>query len=68
MSELPARTYDRDAVAALLHITPGTVTKYVARGTLPEPAGHIGGRSPWWHANTIDTWLAARPAHPNRKA
>lgn len=51
---------DRAAVAARLGIHPDSVTRYIHRGQCPTPDGRAG-RSPWWHAATIDAWIANRP-------
>lgn len=53
-------------IATRAGITPTTWTAYVARGTAPKPDGHYDGRTPWWWASTIDTWLANRPGQGAR--
>lgn len=57
------RQLDRAAVAALLGVEPGTITRYrdPNRGeNFPEPDGFVG-RSPWWWSDRIEAWRDARP-------
>jgi predicted DNA-binding transcriptional regulator AlpA len=54
------RQLDRASVAAILGVDPATITRYVNRGDMPEPDGHLA-RSPWWWSSTIDAWQPTRP-------
>lgn len=47
-------------VAAMLGVTPATVSSYTARGVIPAPDGYLG-RTPWWKRRTIEKWQASRP-------
>ena len=54
-------------VAELAGIAPESVYRYRIRGAVPEPDGYIG-RTPWWHRETIETWLGHRkgPGRPKQ--
>lgn len=46
-------------VAALADITPASVRQCPWRGTMPVADGYFG-RTPYWDASTVETWLANR--------
>jgi predicted DNA-binding transcriptional regulator AlpA len=50
-----------EEVATLAGIQPGSVYRYRARGSMPEPDGFLG-RTPWWRRATIEKWLQERPS------
>lgn len=47
-------------VAELAGITPKSLARQRLRRAVPEPDGMLG-RTPWWHRETIEAWLASRP-------
>ncbi len=57
-----------DDVAALAGLTSASIRRYRLRGTVPPPDGYLG-RTPWWLAETIGDWLAAKPkrGRPKKK-
>ncbi len=56
---------DTEAVARVLGIRPESVTRYKARGDLPQP-DMMFGRSPVWRAETIREWMVRRPGRTGR--
>lgn len=69
--------FDRAAVAALLGISPATVTRYLCHSRpggrytshpFPAPDGRVGG-GPWWDGGRrreLTEWAAARPGRGYR--
>jgi predicted DNA-binding transcriptional regulator AlpA len=54
-----------DQVASLVGLRAASVREFVRRGAFPAPDGMLG-RTPWWHASTVDAWLSNRrgPGRP----
>ena len=46
--------------ADLAGIPLASFRRYIVRGSAPKPDGHFS-RSPWWHRETIEQWIATRP-------
>lgn len=61
----PSDLLDTEGVAAMLGIARDSVTRYRARGDLPEPDA-VFGRSPVWRVATIREWQAQRPGRTGR--
>ena len=51
---------DRAAVAALLGVSPDTISRYMTDGRFPPPDATFG-RAPTWRESTITTWKTTRP-------
>lgn len=65
MTTAPSDLLDTEGVARMLGIAHESVTRYRARGDLPEPDVMLG-RSPGWYAATIVEWQAQRPGRTGR--
>lgn len=52
-------------VAARVGLQAATIRRYRVRGTFPEPDGHTL-RHPWWHAETVERWMATRRKYERR--
>ncbi|HZG05618.1 MAG TPA: MerR family transcriptional regulator [Streptomyces sp.] len=53
-------------IAAHIRVKPETVRSYRKHGLLPPPDLVEGGR-PYWLADTIRAWVAARPGNRDRR-
>ncbi|NDL60383.1 XRE family transcriptional regulator [Phytoactinopolyspora sp. XMNu-373] len=51
---------DRAELARYLDVAPSTISAWVSREKMPQPARHVG-RSPLWRVREIDAWEASRP-------
>lgn len=52
-----------DKVTAAIGRSPGALNSLRKRGLFPAPDGGEE-RSPWWHADTVQSWLEARQRPP----
>lgn len=65
MSGLPEGILDISAFAKRLGVEPTSISRYLTGGLVPPADGYIG-RSPWWHLETVETWIANRPGRTGR--
>lgn len=49
-------------VAALVGVSPATITAYRRRGGFPEPQAVLG-RTPVWSRPVVEHWMASRPGN-----
>ncbi|WP_329299778.1 MerR family transcriptional regulator [Streptomyces sp. NBC_00659] len=52
-------------IAAHIKVQPDTVRSYRKHGLLPPP-DHVETGKPYWYADTVRAWVAARPGNRGR--
>ncbi|WP_255949676.1 helix-turn-helix transcriptional regulator [Streptomyces odontomachi] len=53
-------------IAAHIKVRPDTVRSYRKHGLLPPPDRVENGK-PYWYADTVRAWVAARPSNRRRQ-
>jgi len=60
------RLWSYKDIAAHIRVQPDTVRSYRKHGLLPAP-DHVESGKPYWYADTIRAWVAARPGNRGRR-
>ncbi|GAA3484461.1 hypothetical protein GCM10018966_089930 [Streptomyces yanii] len=60
------RLWSYKDIAAHIRVQPETVRSYRKHGLLPAP-DHVESGKPYWYADTVRAWVAARPSNRGRK-
>lgn len=60
------RLWSYKDIAAHIRVQPDTVRSYRKHGLLPAP-DHVESGKPFWYADTVRAWVAARPGNRGRR-